>query len=358
MWKRTGTYLAAATGLLFLVAGQPGLAEPYLSVRSGQPCHACHTNATGGGMRTAFGSAYAISALSVRPMPGQSFNPEFGVADGFRVGGNARYSARQFESDDADGNLEFATDRVSLYGHLQLNRVVDLYVDQQVAPGGSLNREAWARLSHEQWYLKMGKFFLPYGWRLEDDTAFVRQATGINFATPDNGLEAGYEGAALQAQLSVTNGAGGGSEIDDGKFFLARGNWIGGPGQLGVNAGFNDSDNGERLLLGLTAGLNTGPLAWLLEYDRIVDSVDGADDEEQDLALLEVNWLVVRGHNLKFSTEWQSPDAGKERTRGSVVWEYFPWSFTQLRAGVRVQRSDNPRFTEGEEYFLQAHIYF
>ena len=345
-------------GTMLLAAGEAAVAEPYLSVRSGQPCHACHSNGTGGGLRTAFGSRYAATVLSVRPMLDESLSPEFAIADGFRFGGNARYSARQFESDEVDGNLDFSTDRVSLYGHLQLNPVMDLYIDQQVAPGGSLNREAWGRVARDQWYLKAGKFFLPYGWRLEDDTAFVRQATGINFTTPDNGLELGYEDAALQAQFSVTNGAGGGSEVDDGKFFLARANWIGRWGQFGVNAGFNDSDNGERTLLGLTAGWNTGPLAWLLEYDRIIDSIDGAGDKEQDLALLEANWLVVRGHNLKFTAEWQSPDAGEERSRGSVVWEYFPWSHTQLRAGFRVQRSDNPRFLEGEEYFVQAHLYF
>ncbi len=358
MWRPRSRWMVTALGMLCLTLGQAGRAEPYISVRSGQPCHACHSNGTGGGLRTAFGSAYAVNTLSARPLVEQSFDPELGIFEGLRLGGNARYSARQFDADDADGNLEFSTDRVSLYGHLQLNRMVGLYIDQQVAPGGSLNREAWARLSREQWYLKVGKFFLPYGWRLEDDTAFVRQVTGINFATPDNGLEFGYEGAALQGQLAVTNGAGGGSEIDDGKFVLARGNWIGALGQLGLSVGFNDADNGERLLLGLTAGLNTGPLAWLLEYDRIVDSIPGQDDEEQDIALLEADWLIARGHNLKFTAEWQRPDAGDERTRGSVVWEYFPWSYTQLRTGVRVQRSDNPRFVEGEEYFLQAHIYF
>jgi len=359
MKKHSRKYLVAVSGIILLAQGLTGHAEPYLSVRSGQPCHACHGNGTGGGLRTAFGSAYALEVLSERGMTDQALNPEIGVADGLRLGGNARYSARQFEQDDTDGNLEFATDRVSLYGQLQLNQVVDLYVDEQVAPGGSLNREAWARLSREQWYLKLGKFFLPYGWRLEDDTTFVRQATGINFATPDNGLELGYAGSTFQAQMSVTNGAGGGgSETDDGKFFLARGNYISRWGQLGLNAGFNDSDAGDRTLLGLTAGTNTGPLAWLLAYDRIVDSIQGAHDEEQDVALLEANWLIVRGHNLKFTMEWQDPDTGEERKRGSLVWEYFPWAYTQLRVGIRAQRSDNPRFVEGEEYFLQAHVYF
>jgi len=351
--------LKAAMAVLVLLGPMAqARAEPWISVRSGQPCQSCHSNGSGGGMRTAFGNAYALNTLSARPLVESEKEPELALFQGIRFGGNARYSARQFESDDVDGNLEFATDRVSLYGLLRLNEVVDLYIDEQVAPGGSLNREAWARLTWGDWYLKGGKFFLPYGWRLEDDTAYVRQVTGINFASPDNGLEVGYETARLQAQLSVTNGSGGGSENDDGKFFLFRGNWIFGPGQLGINAGFNDGDLVERTQLGVTAGFNTGPVAWLAEYDRLRDSPEAGEDEDIDLALLEADWWLVRGHNLKLTLEWHHPETGEDRERCSLVWEYFPLSHTQLRTGVRVQRSDDPRFLEGEEYFVQGHFYF
>jgi len=344
--------------LLGLLWGSVARAEPYISVRSGQPCHACHVNGTGGGQRTAFGSAYASGELSARPLLQEHFDPELAIADGLRVGGNARFSARQFEPDDGDGNLEFATDRASLYADFRLTPGLDLYLDQQVAPGGSLNREAWARFTWDNWYVKAGKFFLPYGWRLEDDTAFVRQATGINFATPDNGVELAYQSHPLQAQLSLSNGSGGGSETNDGKLIAFRGNWLGRLGQIGLNASYNDGDSAERTLLGVTAGLNTGPLVWLLEYDRVDDQLENGPDEQLDIALLEVNWWIERGHNLKLSSEWQSLDGGGDRDRVSLVWEYFPFSYTQLRIGFRSQRSDRLPFSEGEEYFLQAHVYF
>lgn len=346
-------------GVAALVQGTLSQAEPYLSVRSGQACSACHANTTGGGLRTDFGSAYAQNTLSVRPLLETPLVPEIGIAGGLRLGGDARYSARQFELDDVDGDWEFATDRVSLYGQLQLNRYLDLYLDQQVAPGGSTNRESWVRVAGEAWYVKGGKFFLPYGWRLEDDTAFIRQSTGINFATPDNGLELGYDSPVLQAQLSVTNGSGGGSERNDGKFFTFRGNWIGSLGQLGLSAGYNDATGINRSLLGLFAGFNTGPVSWLVEYDYIEDDEDTGDDIEQGLALAEANWLIVRGHNLKLSLEHQSFDGqDRDRARVSLVWEYFPWSHTQLRIGARSRDSDDPIYAEGEEYFAQVHAYF
>ena len=49
---------------------------------------------------------------------------------------------------------------------------------------------------------------------------------------------------------------------------------------------------------------------------------------------------------------------GAERDRASLVWEFFPWAHTQLRAGFRAERSDDPPFQDEEEYFLQAHVYF
>ena len=41
-------------------------------------------------------------------------------------------------------------------------------------------------------YVKAGKMFLPSGRRLQDDSAFVRLFTGINYETPDDVVEIGY----------------------------------------------------------------------------------------------------------------------------------------------------------------------
>ena len=352
-------FAAALLGAACTLLAAHGWAEPYLAVRSGLPCSSCHVNATGGGLRTAFGNAYGRTELSISPL--MSHPEEFAIPlpAALRVGGNARYSARQFDLEDTDGDLEFNTDRVTLYGYVQLNDALGLYVDQQVAPGGSLNRETWARLMVGQWYLKAGTLFLPYGWRLEDDTAFVRESTGINFSSADEGVEVGYDSASWQLQLAVTNGAGGGGEVDDGKFFTLRGSWINALGQIGLSAGRNNTDFADRTLYGVFAGFNTGPVTWLLEYDRVEDEAAGVEDFKLDLALLEANWLVARGHNIKLSLEHQAVDGeDRDRLRSSLVWEFFPWSHTQFRSGIRSRNSDDQTFPEGEEYFLQLHVYF
>jgi hypothetical protein len=49
----------------------------------------------------------------------------------------------------------------------------------------------------------------------------------------------------------------------------------------------------------------------------------------------------------------------ENRFRYSLVYEFFPWVFTQLRAGVRKRDSDasDPRLNT-EEGFVQIHVFF
>jgi hypothetical protein len=65
-----------------------------------------------------------------------------------------------------------------LYVNIEIpNSGLSLYIDQQVAPGSAINREALVMYKFEQGdlfddnYLKAGKLFLPYGLRIEDDSA-------------------------------------------------------------------------------------------------------------------------------------------------------------------------------------------
>ena len=223
----------------------PVAAEPYLAVRSGFKCSACHTNPTGGGQRSAFGNLYAQQQL-----PAKSADPDTAwtgtVLSRLTFGIDARAGATQFELDDRDDNLQFDVDRVTVYGGVTLNEHTSLYVDQQVAPGGSSNREAWIRFDWHDFYAKAGRIFLPFGWRLEDNTAPIREVTGVNMNKGDDGVEFGYEKGRFDAQLAVTNGAGGAAESDDGKLFTARLAWAEPRWQLGLSGYHNNTDEEYR----------------------------------------------------------------------------------------------------------------
>ena len=55
-------------------------------------------------------------------------------------------------------------------------------------------------------------------------------------------------------------------------------------------------------------------------------------------SLVEADWKVRQGHNLKLTYEWLEPDDDvdeDEQTRTSVLYEWSPIQFIQLRGGVR-----------------------
>lgn len=334
------------------------MAEPFLAVENGFQCSQCHVNPTGGGMRNEFGNVFSQTQLPAAPGDASWTGTVF---ERFGVGGNARAAARAFDLDDQDDSLDFEVDRVTLFLSARLNEHVSAYLDQQVAPGGSRNREAWLKLEHEAWYLRAGRMFLPYGLRLEDDDAFIRRATGINFDNPDNGIEVGYAGGPISAQLSVTNGTAGAAEVDDGKQTSLRISHVMPGWRFGVSGGFNDMDVGERTLYGVFGGWRTGPVSWLAEYDRIEDDDFPSGDQEQDVALLQASIRVRQGHYLHVRGELNSFDdsALEDRFRYSVVYDYFPLPFTELRAGFRQLDSDDEvPALNAEEFFVQGHVFF
>lgn len=333
-------------GILLALFGFAGVfgtahAEPWIAVKEGMKCAACHVNASGGGMRNAYGNTYAQMQLAATSLAGSDSPRWNGSVNEFvAFGGNLRANARQLDVPGQETQSAFELDEARVY--LQFSPVpgrVDIYFDQRIAPGSSTNQEAYARLwsSERDWYLKAGRMYLPYGLRIEDDAAFIRTVPGINFTTPDSGVELGWESARWTAQFALSNGSAGGPETDNGKQASLRLEHVRAAWRMGASANINDTDAGTRTMHNLFAGVRTGPVSWLGEVDFIVDDAAGTPD--QRVALLEANWHVRRGHNLKFTTEFLEPDLDgidiDEQYRHSIFWEYFPFKFTQVRMGVR-----------------------
>ena len=78
--------------------------------------------------------------------------------------------------------------------------------------------------------------------------------------------------------------------------------------------------------------------------------------------LLEGNWRVMQGHNLKATVEGLDPDrdgGGDRQTRFSAVYEYTPIPYLQLRGGAR--RYDGPSqfpLLNRRQYFVELHGFF
>jgi len=355
--------LVAALALL-VAAFSSALAEPYLAVYEGMQCSACHSHPAGGGKRNAYGNAFAQTEMpSKRVGDGGMWSGE--ISKWFAIGGNLRAEYRYVDTPNQPEVSEFDVSRGTIY--LEANLIpgrVSLYVDQQFAPRGSLNREAYLKLRSEsgKWHLAAGQFFLPYGLRLQDDSAFIRQVTGVNFNNSDRGLQAGYESGPWSTLLSLTNGSGGASENDTGKQVSFITNFVASRWRAGLSFNFNDSDAGDRQMQNLFFGLKTGPIAWLAEIDWINDDLPAGADRDSLAGLLEANWLVGKGHNLKLSYSYHDPDDGisdNHQVRYSVIWEHTPMQFLQGRVGIHIYDGIPQVDAQNrDELFIELHGFF
>src|SRR5690606_17760697 len=124
---------------------------------------------------------------------------------------------------------------------------------------------------------------------------------------------------------------------------------------------FNGSPLGDREMRGLYGGLRTGPIAWLAEVDVVTDDTP-AGEQEMYVSLLEGNWRVAHGHNLKVTYEYFDPadDVDEdERERYSLVWEAAPMQRLQMRYGLRFYNGvPQAPASNRDELFAELHLFF
>ncbi|MBX5461446.1 MAG: hypothetical protein IRZ28_10195 [Steroidobacteraceae bacterium] len=352
-----------AAGLVCLVIAGQAAAEPYLATYAGFKCSQCHVNPTGGGMRNAFGNSWAQTQLAAMRI-GPEEELWTGVVNRFlAVGGNARAEGTWTRIPHEHDANAFDVQEARLYLDASIiPSRLSFYVDELVAPGNADNREANMRfwVQEGSLYVKAGRMYLPFGWRLEDDNAFVRQLSGISMQTPDSGVELGLEKANWALQLAVSNGSGGAPENDNGKQVTGRAEYVQSRWRIGASAAFNDSDAGDRTAGALFGGFRLGPTVWLGEVDLVED--DSLDNRDSVAALAEVNWFVRKGHVLKLTHEWLDPDRDvdeDEQTRSSFVYEWWPVQFLETRIGVRLYDGIPQNNVQNRtETFAQLHAYF
>ena len=358
-------YRLVAPLLAALLLAQHAHAEPYLAVQQGQQCSACHSSPAGGGKRNAYGNVFAQTQMPAHTLgdAGNVWNGQ--LNDWFSVGGDVRGGFNYVDTPNQSTNSEFAVNRGTLYLEAEVIRDrLSVYVDQQFAPGASINREAYVRLNSasRKWQLFAGQFFLPYGLRLQDDSAYTRLVTGISFLNPDRGVMIGYESGAWSMQLSLTNGSGGGGDLDNDKQVSAIVQYVQPRWRLGASVNSNNTEFGDRIMANVFGGVRTGPISWLGEINVIEDDEPLQPTRDSIAGLLEGNWLISRGSNLKVSYEYFDPDrdiSEDHQVRWSLLWEYTPIQFLQARFGYRaydgIPQSDSQN---RDEAFVELHGFF
>jgi len=346
-------------------------AEPYLALRQGYKCETCHVNPTGGGLRTSFGDVFAENLLAGKALPaGAPVWTGQLLQNILRLGGDVRSDWSRTATPHASTVQQFSLEQARIYTDISvIPNVLGVYVDEQIAPG-TQTMEAYLRYGNtSRWYLKAGRFYLPFGWRLQDQTAFVREVTGVNMSTPDTGVEFGLEREHWEWQVDVSNGAANQSGAAQGaggssgymattQLIYVRNAW-----RVGTAGSYTHSSvAGNREMDGLFAGLRTGPLVWLGEAD-VVRQAGYSDGTHTMVPVLgEVDWLLHKGNNLKLTYEFYDPNdhiGHDQQTRWSAVYELTPIPFLQIRAGFRRgQGIPQSNVQNRTLFFVQAHGFF
>ncbi len=352
---------ALATTLLLPWAAQ---AEPYLAVQQGLKCVACHVNPTGGGLRNLAGNVFAQNAMAANRLPAALPAWQGGFFDHrVRLGADLRASWQRSEVPTQAAQTQRELDQLRVYADLQLVRdYLGVHLDEQLRPGKAARQEAYVRATtaDQRWYAKAGQFYLPFGWRLQDSTAFVRSLSGISMTTPDKGWEVGLETDDFSVQFAHSNGPGnvGGTT---GNQNTAQAVWLQPGWRVGLGLARTQSSAGDRNAGTVFGGLQTGALAWLAEVDLVTDQGFANGQRRQLAALGEVNWKVLTGHNLKFTAELLDPDravSNDHKVRHSLVYELTPWPYVQLRAGFRKNGGiPQNNFDNRRSVFMELHAF-
>lgn len=359
----------AAVFVAAVIFTSNAIAEPYLALRNNQKCSACHVNPLGGGARTAFGAYYGSQVLPANAGSQDKFDGGQ-ITETFRLGADLRANLDILDNDADQEIRSFNTQSGQIYVALQpKDSKFMLYFDEQIAPGGALNREAWGlvRLGKTNHYVKAGTIFLPFGYRFEDDTAFVRQLSGVTFDNNDTGGELGLEFEHGTLNFAMTNGTSGLSNDDTSFKFTSRGEYVGNNIRAGASVMVNDREPGALTNFAVFGGFNVWKFNVIGEFgfsedEAILSPADNESNLIKMASLFEINYEVVKGYNIKFTNEWLDEDTEideNERSRNSFLLEATPYANVQFRGGVRIGEFI-PQNGEGNftQLFAQMHIYY
>lgn len=365
--------------LALMVASRAG-AEPYLMVREGAKCSDCHTNLTGGGMRTAFAQIHAkdiLHDLDLLPIPAgvKGFNGQ--LTSYARIGGDLRVRDTMVFEDRPDthgrvpGNKAFrrhvASNDLDLnqfrfYGQVDLYPdILTLYADEDFTSGAN-TREAMAlvhNLTPWNLYFKGGRFYPAYGLRAQDDQAFIRDRTGYTFANPDEGVEIGLMPGPFFFATSITNGAPGDKDVAVTANGYAVFQDV--PLVRSVIAGLGYArQSDKRYLVGPFLGFNLWKLTLLGELDKIEDRSVASTARRDDYATyLETDLLLLEWLNLRGTFEFIKVANDRDQTRYTIGAEPFINRFLQPRLQYRINNGPGtePQLNQ-PELWAELHVFF
>jgi hypothetical protein len=344
-------------------------AEPYFAARTGFKCSQCHVNRTGGGKRTDYGVIYSqyklMMANAMSEKQAFSFDPK--LSNSVSIGANFRveptytlkYTTKPQDAAKVPAvqgeKFETAPIRESnLYFQVDLVKdVLTYYADVS----GATIREMWGMLQFgPSYYIKAGQMLLPYGIRLMDDDAFVRNVPGYTYGVSAPSIEVGIEPGPLSLIVNANDG-----RISSVGYFVFREMpmalrtiRLGGSYSVPVPKVDRRSNNS----MGVFGMASMGMFSILAEHDLTKkDSINKVED------YVEVDFLPMQGLNFKVVMEWMTPNKLAQghngRRRLTLGVEPYVMQFMQLGLYYRKNDFVPQAGSENQDQVVgRVHVYF
>ncbi len=333
---------------LIIAAAWPAHAVPRYAARYQQSCGLCHHDPSGGGMRSAYAAQYIVpQELARYPLPAEELerlDPAIGRS--LSIGFDLRTIHHYYDDGRTPGN--FLQMQGDIYLAFQLDERFAAYFDRGIS--GSYEVFGTAHLLPAGGYLRAGRFAPPYGWRLADHTAFVREAQGL--APPghtDVGLEVGFSPGAWALQAAVLNGAPGSTRDSDRRVAgaaraSARLRLAGAAFCAGGSLWRSDAEGAAATLSGPFWSVDLGPCTWVGELGWLRRDRPAGGNLTRWTFSNEFAVSVARGIDLLGTYDFTDPDVDLltgMRERVGAGLELFTYPFLRLRFACNWHNEQN-----------------
>jgi hypothetical protein len=342
-------------------------------------CSACHLNPTGGMVRNRTGLYYGTHTLNMVKVP-QDFVPIAGklsdLGETVMLGGDFR-TLHLFTNQSGRTESYYFPMQADLYVGVRLMKYLSLQMQTGMERGGNTAVREYSALVHGlpyNLYAKAGRFIPPYGLRLEDHTAYIRNATGLDQSDPDSyygGLEFGIEPLVVYAQAAYfyedSPPRARTGNIKKGFSAMAgwRGLWLQLGGSLMKVQNYEVDtvapSTTDREMYGASGSLRFRNISYVFELDRIEDKTDTSGSIstlEKRVGFNELDYLIIEGLNLKLRYETIDPDPGKggdKTRRRTAAVDIRPYPF--MDASFQYRRTEAPG-EKFKDYLAMMHFWF
>jgi hypothetical protein len=356
------------SALLLLLLSLSVVALPRYSVMYNQSCTLCHVDPSGAGQRSLYGAQFfAYTDLAMKQLPMEDMGKvQPMLNDQIQIGFDARVQAY---GSDVDNYTTMMAMQGNLYLNFQLNPQWNFYLNKGLYAGF----EIWAagHILPYNGYIKIGRTTPPYGLRLADHKAFVREPLKLGMGWYETGVEIGFHPQKFTFALSMTNGTNvAGQDFNlqtENKAVTARSDvrLPVGPVNLmvGVTGRYSDVAGDQERYGGVYGGIGYAPFFLMGEVD-LHDAVGDSDRVAEICSYIEFSYQLTRGFLFRLEHDFHDPNldwqTGMENMYVAGV-EIVPTGFLQIIANLRDHVIDAGYDYPGEDFLegeVQLHVFF